>query len=234
MKIKVCPSCGHEIYDRGKFCQFCGCELRGGKTVDRPDERADTDGTWGAGAAESGSWNPDKAYRGSAGRVLVVTLAAVFLVAAAVMAYTHIWGQEMRFPKLNSGMTFLQARQAMREDGFREDEAPYLGSFYNLQRYASREVFGIETVYSELEVQEGSYVAVGHMYYEPESGTVMNPGPVFRQLERNLNSSLGEGIRAEDGTYYYWRDRDKLMLMTYNTPDEVQIVIYYTAQDISL
>ena len=237
MKVKICPSCGHEIYDRGKFCPFCGCELKGGKTVDRPEERIVPEGNGSAGEAgvpEGGAWNPEKAYGGSAGRVAALIIAAVLLCAAAVVILSNTSRPDMKTPRLHAGMTFPEACGVMRNEGYREEDAPYLGSFYKLQRYGSREVFGLQTEYSELEVQEGSYVAVGHMYYEEESGTIMRPGPVFRQLEKNLNSSLGEGTRAEDGTFYFWQDKDKLLLMTYNAPDEVQIVIYYTTREIDL
>ena len=33
MADQRCPECGHEITDRGKYCPFCGCELRKGPKI---------------------------------------------------------------------------------------------------------------------------------------------------------------------------------------------------------
>ena len=229
MSVKVCPSCGHEIYDRGRFCQFCGCELKGGVTA--PAAEGTRSGN--SGREDENIWNPEKAYGNSRRRTALwaILLAVLAAVAAFVLVRYGIYANRSGMPAdLRAGMSFRQAREVMRKEGFVEEGVPYESGKLHALQYDSREALGIRTEYSVLELRDGEYAALVHMYYEVERGSMAHPGPVFVQLKNALSKAMGSEGNPEEGTaqYLIWRKDRRTVMLSYAAADEVQLVIYYT------
>ena len=228
MNVKVCPSCGHEIYDRGKFCPFCGCELKGGKAVAVPEAKP----------ADGETWNPESAYaRKSPARV-----SALFLLLGALIAGLVIYlvsagvfdspdsGNWSRV-NIRAGMSFGDALKQMKQAGFKENGEEYVSQRYRQAVFDSAEVCGNQTVLSVLEVTEGkdAQVIVGHVFNEPKKGSLQQQGPVFRDLKNRLTKLYGEPLEYNMSPfeYYMWNAKDRRVMLSYLDKDTVQMVINY-------
>lgn len=228
MNVKVCPSCGHEIYDRGKFCTFCGCELKGGRMVTVPETKP----------ADGETWNPESAYaRQSPARLtaLVVLLAALVAALVFLLAYSGAfdnansgnWGRV----NLRSGMGFEEARKQMRQAGFKEDGEVYVSREYRRAAFEPAEVYGHRTLFSVLEVSEDkdAQVVAGHVYEEPGKGSMDKQGEVFRDLKKRLTVLHGEPLEynMDPIGYYMWNTDEARIMLCYMDRETIQLVVYY-------
>ena len=199
MAVKYCPECGHELAGRGRFCLFCGCDLR------RPRR---------AGAGSAVKDGADGARRGSGwdgrrekpARPALVLIAAFLALAAAFAGFYWFRSSSVyRGPDLRSGMAFEQASAAMEASGFEADGEPYRVGTSVIQRYHSRTVWGCLTLWSELEIQEdaGGRAALAHYYTDPGAEDQGSTG-LFRMLKESMSSRYGDPGQLQAGAACYW------------------------------
>ena len=222
MIVRYCPECRHENTGRGKYCMFCGCDLRkvrpvsvrAGQAVNRAAEAREPE--------ESGS-------RKTPG-VLKVILIALIAVVAAVTGivllgnYGKSPAKDGR-PALKAGMTFEEAASAMKRSGFEPEGDPGQRNGVVWQEYRSREVYGYTTQYSVLYVREGeeAEISLTHYYKDRKIGKEKESWDLL-MLRSNLNARHGDPAYNDNGIYpfYYWLDGGCTYLL-YSMGDQIVI-----------
>ena len=220
MTQRVCPDCGREITGHGRYCNFCGWDLRTGK---KPEAQKQD-----AGAV----WNPEEAYaRGKGGAILITLLAVIAIVAAVflVMSASDRRGREIPSGFFN-GMSFSEADRIMKESGFSPTKSSYGSSGIVHQEYSSRQVLERKTLYTALTVSENerdSYVAVCHYFQDTEGTSPGNPGDAFRGLKEKLTRMYGEPEEDQSFQGYYWFQDDRILILGYARTGVVELDQYY-------
>lgn len=205
MVVRCCPECGHEIAGRGRYCMFCGCDLRKTPRTAAPVQQ-------GKDRHEENR-EPDERFREKLGTIrkaaLVIVLALLAVAGVIWLACITVASPRTADPALRAGMSFEEAARAVERKGFVKDGGTVEKNGRTTQNYRSREVYGSTTVYSELEVEEGpkGKVSLKH-YYHDISGTGENSW-IFTLLKRKLTSLYGSPKHG-DGVvgYYSWTDGD--------------------------
>ena len=78
MAIRNCPECGHELADRGRYCPFCGCDVRKAPRTAAPQAaRQAASGTEPAYTERKSPWTG------------ILVLAAALCVIAAVLGFLY-------------------------------------------------------------------------------------------------------------------------------------------------
>lgn len=210
-----CPECGHELAGRGRFCIFCGSDLRKPSRIIGSAQSHSSDGLW----------NPEKAYGKSASHGTAVLLLAVLCIAIAlvsVFAINAIRGSNYsalseKQPVLHSGMSFTEASAEMERCGFNKVSSS--GNSSEGNKFSCN--FHEHTSYSEtariitLVVEEGKdgYVAVSYYYMDRESS--FDESLLFRRLKKELCSRYGD---PEYGSYiidcYRWPISDGYVMLS--------------------
>ena len=109
MAVKVCPECRHEIAGRGRYCMFCGCDLRKTPRTAAPVQQ-------GKDRHEENR-EPDERFREKPGTIRKAAL--VIVLALLVMA-----GPGLRMTRAKSLASSGQAEaatkllDALAEDGY--------------------------------------------------------------------------------------------------------------------
>jgi len=198
LSVKYCPECRHELAGRGRYCLFCGCDLRKSQQAvpaKAPEARSD-----------GGRWDPETAYRrGAAGRIVFWALLLAALAAAAVLYFSS---PKTQLPSFTAGISFENAYREMRRCGFVPLGDPVKQGQATTQRYGSSEVYGIRTVCTDLEVREGTGAAVTLVhYYRDGSKKDQSRSQTFARLKKTLSDRYGdpELIHTQQD-YYYWPD----------------------------
>ena len=223
MAQRVCPDCGHEIDGHGRYCNFCGWDLRAGKET-KP-------GKQDAGAV----WNPEEAYARRKGWVILVTIMAVFMITAAVFIVafgSDRKGREMPAGFFN-GMSFSEADRRMKDTGFSPTESSYGSNGMIHQEYGSHSVLGEKTLYTALTVSEketDSYVVVCHYFQDKEGASAGNPGDMFRSLKEKLTRMYGEPEEDQAFMACYWVQDDSFLILGYARNGIVELDQYYFGQ----
>ena len=219
MAQKTCPDCGREITGYGRFCNFCGWDLRKKK---QETPRKDS------GAA----WNPDEVYARKKSTAAIVVMAAVIALVIAVAGVTVYGGLKDLLPEklpvtLSADMSASEARKAMRNAGFRQisSSSSSLGDSW---LYDSREVLGIQTVDSMLHVFSVSdtshFLNLSHYFAEDGKGTIDKPGKIFGELLDKLSRICG--TPEKDERSFHWEKEG--ITLKYYTDDTVVLSQFYS------
>ena len=206
MAVKVCPECRHEIAGRGRYCMFCGCDLRKSRPVAAPAEQAGNRAAESREAAEGGN-------RKTSGILKVVVL-AVLVIAAALAGYTLLANVAGPFtnpdtPALRAGMSLSEAALAVEKCGFVKDGAYTEKNGKYTQRYKSRQVYGYDTRYSVLEVEPGKNGRVSLSNYYMNSGIEAADSWKYVQLAKRMQQLYGVPKQLKGVTEgYSWSEEN--------------------------
>ena len=192
MAVKVCPECRHEIAGRGRYCMFCGCDLRKTRPV-----------AVSAGQQENRAGETREPDAGRASGARKVAVVAVLILLAAVAGITLLRtfsfsSAKPDSPELRAGMSIAEAARATEKCGFVKDgEATEERGKYT-QKYKSREVYGYETRYSVLETEEGKngHVSLTH-YYRDTQGAGTNSWK-YVQIANRMREKYGRPKEMKD------------------------------------
>ena len=203
MAVRYCPECRHELAGSGRFCLFCGCDLRKRRPVaGSVSETAAENRTGDSGEAPVGSF-PGRQ------KALPVFL-FILLVAAAVLLSVYLGvvksPASRSGPELRPGLSFTEASEIMERSGYQPDGEPFLNNGRITQSYQSHEAFGTEAWFVSLDVAEGegSHVAVTYYYADNDIGLNSNSA-VFRNLKKELSHRFGDPeFRTLVYDHYYW------------------------------
>ena len=194
MTVFYCPECHHEIERRGRFCMFCGCDLR--KTA-----RVSVHGK------EAGPAEPERDHSfGLKG----LTVAAVILMLVAVAGF--IWTRNSRGSSdiygLRPGMTYNEVCEKLEAQGFERSGDPEVNEGTLIQRFKSNRVYGYDTYFSTLEMSERE-ISFLHCYMGSR-GMPAGVPHAFNSVRGELTRKYGEpGFVSEEGTYIAWEDGDR-------------------------
>ena len=219
MAVRNCPECGHELSGIGRFCQFCGCDLR---KAPRPAASAG-----GTRPPEAGTWDPADPYRPAPGRTLFRILALIFLIAAGIIAavYFSVRTESGPHPQLRGGMSFLEAAAEMERCGFVKEGNPTTNAGTVTQAYKKRAVYGQRADAVGLEVAEGRNGSVGLIaYYIDSAGKTGGESALLRKLKKAMTTRWGDPEYIEAMyNYYRWADADGEHLLAFS---EDVIMVY--------
>ena len=210
MAVRYCPECRHELAGRGRYCLFCGCDLRAAPPVSAEKPAGESAGS------DRDRWNPDEAYRSrkSASVLLVVFLAVAAIAAAVFLAgYTD---SSSKTPQLDlrAGMTFEEADALLQQNGFVPDGNPVSNAFTMGRMYRARKMYGLVAHTSELTVDSGKGGQVTlALYYRCDEGQKPASSATFIQLKKNLSSLCGDPVLYDSDTYY-WPEEHGYRLLT--------------------
>ena len=201
MGIRMCPECGHEITDRGRFCLFCGCDLRKmpAKVIEKaPGQAADV--------------TPVKASKFSWNVVLIMLIAVCCAFAAA--AFFHNEGRS-EDPALRYGMTFKQAAAEMERCGFVPDGVKSRKDGIVSRNYKENRIYGRKAWLVELRAmkEEGGRVTLTAYFQDSDNGYVKETS-VLTGLKDYLTKKHGKPeARNAVYEYYYWELADGYIML---------------------
>ena len=215
MAVKRCPECGHELAGRGRFCLFCGFDLRKASrnAVTAPEQAEDRNGR-----------ESDEAFGKSSSAVLKIVLLSLIAVAAAfALVYFSRSGVNRsvvsdKEPVLQAGMSFAEASAEMERCGFVRSPGSGTvpeGTKYSCN-YLERSVFGQNAHIITLVVEEGKngYVALSYYYKDTETETGKE-SRLFRSLKSELSRRFGDPEYNDYIIKYYrWPDRDGYIMLS--------------------
>ena len=192
MAVKYCPECRHEIAGRGRYCMFCGCDLRRTRPAAAP-----------AGQQEDRTDDAREPETGRASGARKVAAVAVLILLAAVAGITLLRtfsfsSAKPDSPALRAGMSFTEAARAVEKCGFVKDGEDTEKNGKHTQKYKSREVYGYETRYSILETEEGKggRVSLTH-YYRDTQGSGTNSWK-YVQIANRMREKYGRPKEMKD------------------------------------
>lgn len=205
MAIRTCPECGHELADRGRYCPFCGCDVR--KTPPATAPQAAPRKAESAGEAvyteRKSPWTA------------ILLLAAAVCVVAAVLGILYTSKKDGGEPRLRYGMSFEEAAAEMKRCGFvRDGDAVESGGTIT-QNYAGHTLYGEKAYLISLEADSGKGGEVQLMGYYPDSDPGYEQETVLlRSLKKYMTSRYGDPALTQ-GVYpwYSWRDKDARMFL---------------------
>ena len=221
MAQKTCPDCGREITGYGRYCNFCGWDLRKKKPADP--------GTSAVPARKQE--REDRPVRNGA-IIAIITVLAIAAVSAAALWFSaggNVFRGTEKLPGDLSGIrTNFQAVAEMKSAGFRQISSSS-GSLGDSWTFDSRKVLGVQTEYSILHIlavsEKQRMTSVNHYFPEEEAGTIESPGKTMRKLLDALTAAYG--TPEKDEKYYTWKDRYSRITLGYGTGGMVVIGQYY-------
>ena len=196
MAVRNCPECGHELSGRGRYCIFCGCDLRKARPLK---------------AAESAPVVPAEtaSVRKSRPAFLAVLL-AVAAVLAALAAYTGTVSRKPESPPFRAGMSFEEAAQVMERCGYVCRGEPLREENDTRQDYEGCTVYGYDTRYSVLKVTEGDNprIVLTH-YYADKNWSAGGESFMMRNLKQAMTGLYGKPEFLKSVVdYYNWPAKD--------------------------
>ena len=221
MAQKTCPDCGREITGYGRYCNFCGWDLRKRKPA-APVQPA---------AAPPKQESAERRERsGAAG--IVITIVAALAVAAAIFFFTtgkvSLTVHEKLPGNLGGRLTNWQALAEMKSAGFNliKSNSSSLGDTWYFE---GRKVLGVQaestTLYIFDVTEKMRIMSVTHYFREEKMGTLEVPGKTMKELLDKLTQAYGTPNR--DDKNYSWRDKDIRITLSYGSGDSVVISQYY-------
>lgn len=216
MAIKYCPGCGHELAGSGRFCLFCGCDLRKTPSVPSPDpERV---------SGLSGSYTVQADRKASSGfKIFLAALAAV----AVALVLVFVYGRDGRIPAavsvkepiLLSGMSFEEASAEMERCGFVKTDvsgsAVHDGARCSCN-FREHNAFGETAMTITLVVDEekDGYVALSY-YFKDNQNNTGGESFLFRRLKNQLSSRHGNPEHNDHILdYYLWHVSDGYVMLS--------------------
>lgn len=204
MAIRTCPECGHELADRGRYCPFCGCDVRKTPRTTVPQAAPKK--------AEPGG-EPVYSERKSPWPAILLLAAALFVVAAVLgFLYSSKKGGD---PRLRYGMSFEEAAVEMTRCGFVPDGDAIENRGTVTLNYASHTLYGEKAYIISLEANSGKGGEVQLMGYYPDS----DPGyehetALLRSLKKHMTNRYGDPVLSQ-GAYpwYSWQDKDVRIIL---------------------
>jgi len=171
-----CPECGHEIIDRGRYCPFCGCDLR--KV-------------------------PGMRTRSPLAVLLVILLAVGCVFAALALIRNENRGRD---PELRYGMTFREAAAEMERCGFVPEGAETGKDGMLSRNYKEHSIYGRKAWMITLDAREetGGLVTLTSYFVDSDKGYTKKTS-VFTGLKDYLTRKHGKPeVKNGVYAYYYW------------------------------
>ena len=201
---KYCPECGHELTDRGRFCQFCGYDRKG------KSDRVMSGG--------SVMWNPHESNASDRRKptlVFFIFIVVIALIVASVLIIQNVGEKAMKDIAIQQAHTFQGADNALTEVlGFERDGDSYEENGVLIQKYKGKKLYGYKTTESYLECEKKT----GNLYvwcsYNEGVQSKENTDDLFDKIKLNMDRKYGASILTvyeEDGfegDYAYWTDGD--------------------------
>ena len=223
MIAKYCPECRHDITGRGRFCMFCGCDLRKNPPVSATEKKEPK--------KNGDTWDPEEVYQKKSSvpkkAALVILLAALAVVIAFVsVAFIGGGGKNGLSKQLRAGMTFEEAARVMKRNGFEADGEPEQQDGKTFQEYKRNEVYGYTTLRSVLRVEEGADggITLTHYFNERKLGGEKESWDLL-MLRSKLSGQHGDPQYHADGVFpfYSWQD-DGAVYLLYSTGKQIVII----------
>ena len=211
MKIQYCPECKHQIESKGRFCMFCGCDLRKTppvampeKTAEKPDDiRPARDIPIGLPPDDDAAYDPNK-------RPLKNTVFGILLIIGAVIALVIGIVNSNKKQKgnyLSTGNSFSSVCRALENSGFTKVGGEEEENGKLTQRFTGGRVYGYPTT-STIVTEEKDEITLSHYF----SKSNMNTGVAlaFMSMKGELNKQYGKPVyQADDNSYYSWEQNGK-------------------------
>lgn len=211
MEKRYCPECGHEIVDRGRFCQFCGCDLRKTPAKPSPDSRSEAPSQSIQHAPQSTQAPRDaqsspgtQPYRNSLSLrtvflIMLITAACAFAVVMIVRNSTG--GKD---PTLRYGMTFREAAAEMKRCGFVPDGEPTEKNGITTQNYKEHTLYDTKARWISLEAvkDKGGRVSLSAFYQNGKGAQTKDMN--YWSLKSYLTSKHGKAEK-KSAVYEYLR-----------------------------
>ena len=180
-----CPECGHEITDRGRYCPFCGCDLR--KV-------------------------PGMRTRSPLAVLLVILLALGCIFAAFAFIRSESRGRD---PELRYGMTFREAAAEMERCGFVPEGEEYGKDGRASRNYKEHSIYGRKAWMITLEARKntGGRVTLTTYFVDTDKGYTRKTS-VFTGLKNYLTDRHGKPeVKNGAYEYYYWQVDDGFIIL---------------------
>ena len=205
MAVKYCPECRHEIAGRGRYCMFCGCDLRKTRPVAVPAGQQENRAAAAVREPEEAGSQKTSAVR----KVIAIAVLALLIamVGVGLLAYTGISSRKEESPVLQAGMSFAEAARAVERCGFVKDGEDTEKSGKHTRKYKSREVYGYETRYTILETEEGKNGRVSLTHYYSDTQGSGTESWKFQQIANRMRERYGRPNQMKDIVEgYSWSD----------------------------